>query len=152
MRRRSSQHGSIGVGGTVFQRSFRLSTSRDHSPAIHSPNSQAHRPLCPIFPYSLFQCAALYITTNSTQNCRRSHSFIVPVNVPRVETADMPLLRSALRLCSLTDHPSQVKKAAFNNDNTNKESRPSETNKMETMGFLFVKGLVLIAKEAVIQS
>jgi len=64
----------------------------------------------------------------------------------------MPLLRSALRLCSLTDHPSQVKKAAFNNDNTNKESRPSETNKMETMGFLFVKGLVLIAKEAVIQS
>jgi Na+-translocating ferredoxin:NAD+ oxidoreductase RnfC subunit len=55
-------------------------------------------------------------------------------------------------LCSLTDHPSQVKKAAFNNDNRNKESRPSETNKMETMGFLFVKAQVLIVKEAVIQS
>jgi hypothetical protein len=55
-------------------------------------------------------------------------------------------------LCSLTDHPSQVKKPAFNNDSTNKESRPSETNKMETMGFLFVKAQVLIAKEAVIQS
>jgi hypothetical protein len=52
----------------------------------------------------------------------------------------------------LTDHPSQVKKAAFNNDNKTKESRPSETNKMETMGFLFVTAQVLIVKEAVIQS
>jgi hypothetical protein len=44
-----------------------------------------------------------------------------------------------------------VKKAAFNNDNKNKESRPSETNKMETMGFLFGKSQVLIVKEAVVQ-
>jgi hypothetical protein len=52
----------------------------------------------------------------------------------------------------LTDHPSQVKKAAFNNNNKNKERKPSETNKMETMGFLFVKAQALILKEAVIQS
>jgi hypothetical protein len=45
-----------------------------------------------------------------------------------------------------------VKKAALNNDNRNKESKPSETNKMETMGFLFVKAQVLIVKKAVIQS